>query len=235
MRESEAMSESESSFYQFELELTGAHPSEDTPTSYTGAAFQGRVQLTFREAVHIRSFVVKLSYRVSGSGSPETHELVQQEFEVGDVQAERTLAKRVMLSVPESAPMSYEGAYIKIVWSVALEIWLDTEDCFIEEVPVLVLPRPVEFDASDESPQAQESVERGLIKISNIQPQLSSPSATEPAVSVKTKTSGPVLDIMDPARDMHDIESSDNLIVPQAEGAIPELDVMDLPDEQDKK
>lgn len=228
--------------YSFELELSGAHASKDVPTTYTGTAFQGRLQLTFHEALTVERFSVKLFYRVSGSGSPETHELSHFSFDVGVVKAAQSLAKRISLSVPENAPMSYEGSYIKIVWSVSLELWLASQECFVEHVPVLVLPRPVDFDLHA-SPKNEAELEQGFIRISNIQPKLELPdldparmaaamNQPQPAITPSEEVSPvPVapntlsLDIVDP---QSEIDSSDILPIPEE---ISLGDVMDLPDE----
>jgi len=129
--------------YRFDLELGGAVADEEVPTTYTGGVFEGVIRLEFLQAMSLQALVLSLRYTVSGAGSPEVHELVRRTIGEGTFGAHSVLERQLMLVVPELMPISYEGTYIKIHWSLSLLLQRNPSDLMVENIPLIVKARPM--------------------------------------------------------------------------------------------
>ncbi|PJB47626.1 MAG: hypothetical protein CO108_03795 [Deltaproteobacteria bacterium CG_4_9_14_3_um_filter_63_12] len=113
--------------------------------AFVGTSLLVQTKLTIRNAVVVEAAKLVLRFRGFGSGSPETHELVRHTFAThfeGPCELE---LQDFELAIPDNAPISYEGSYVKIQWSVAIAIF-GPEGHFEEfEYRVWVKPRPVDF------------------------------------------------------------------------------------------
>ena len=85
-----------------------------------GGRFEGRVMLPGAEGLHpttdrIREVRVTLSYATQGRGDSDSRDGPTQTFEVN---VDGSLHGTFALDVPAGGPISYDGALIRLVWTI---------------------------------------------------------------------------------------------------------------------
>lgn len=137
--------------YRCQLELEGQDEIEGVIVAYPGAALWARIDLEFLEDADLSRCRARLRLRAAGSGSPETHEFVRHNLAEGPVVAGHRIKRALRMPLPDDAPISYEGVYVKIIWSVAVDFLSADGHLVEEEVPLVVRPRPVDWRPGDSS------------------------------------------------------------------------------------
>lgn len=131
------------------LRVSGALKDETLgAVAYVGTTFHADMTLAIDNDALIETARIILRFRALGSGSPETHDLIRRTFATNLEGPIKLEPQRFELDVPENAPISYEGVYVKIQWSIAISL-TGPEGLFDEtEYRVWVKPRPVGFETS---------------------------------------------------------------------------------------
>jgi len=135
--------------YRCTVALEGDASEDKIIVEYPGTAVRAHVRVEFLETTELAAARAKLLFRAHGSGSPETHVFVQRTLIEGEVEEGQLLETEVDLELPENAPMTYDGVYVKVDWAVAIEIIAPDGRLIVEEVPLIVRPRPVEWNEGD--------------------------------------------------------------------------------------
>ncbi len=129
------------------VSLQGVDRVNDLHRVYPAAPLYARVRLEFEADGDLQTARVSLRYRAFGSGSPETHEIVRRTVHTGPVVAGTVIDEVLTLVLPEHAPISYEGTYVKIQWVLVMELKGNEGELHECEFPLLVTARPVSWAA----------------------------------------------------------------------------------------
>jgi hypothetical protein len=117
--------------------LTGIQP---------GGRLEGEMILTPYEDVNCRGVWLEIGYNEGGFGSPHEERMVEAKIFEGNLKKNVPVAHQIIFQVPENAPMSYHGEYVKIEWYVRARIdiplWFDKREEFhFNVIPKLVTSR----------------------------------------------------------------------------------------------
>ena len=112
------------------------------PVFRPGDRVKGQVTVVPDSDANTRGIQMWVGCRIHGSGTGESVELMPEEFIYeGNLQAGMPINASFDVTLPENAPLSYQGRRIKFDWQVALRvdipIWPDQR----YSVPFMVLPR----------------------------------------------------------------------------------------------
>lgn len=111
------------------------------PVLRVGETIAGKVTVTAPDEIKLNALTVALVWMAHGKGNTDSIELGKVDTGIKLLEAGRSKELTFSFTVPENGPVSYEGEYVKISWSIRVYLdipWaIDDQDDF----PLLVRPR----------------------------------------------------------------------------------------------
>lgn len=106
-----------------------------------GGRVKGRVSISAPVATKTRKITIDLTWKTEGRGNPDKKSVDSVTIHEGELYDGAMINHDFELTLPEDGPITYDGHYIRIVWTVVVRIDIPWAKDVFERADFTVLPQ----------------------------------------------------------------------------------------------